>query len=63
MFPPPQVQEQHGRLAPREPHALPHLLQARPLRAAVESADDIGATARARATAKCQHTRSRRRLF
>jgi hypothetical protein len=45
------VQEQHRRLAPREPHALPRLLQACPLCAAVQSADDIGATARASATA------------
>ena len=52
--PPPQgsqVREQHRRLAPREPHALPGLLQARPPRVAVEGAADIGATARARATA------------
>jgi hypothetical protein len=47
----PQVREQHRRLAPREPHALPGLLQARPPRVAVEGAADIGATARARATA------------
>ena len=45
------MREQHRRLAPREPHALPGLLQARPPRVAVEGAADIGATARARATA------------
>jgi|UniRef100_A0A804MEC3 hypothetical protein len=52
--PPPQgsqVHEQHRRLAPREPHALPLLLQARLPRVTVEGADDIGSTDRARATA------------
>jgi len=38
------VPEQHRRLAPREPHALPRLLQDRLPRAAVEGAADICAT-------------------
>ncbi|CAD6272600.1 unnamed protein product [Miscanthus lutarioriparius] len=39
-----QVREQHRRVAPREPHALPGLLQDRPPHVAVEGAADIGAT-------------------
>ena len=39
-----QVREHHRRLAPREPHALPRLLQDRLPRAAVEGAADICAT-------------------
>ena len=39
-----QVREHHRRLAPREPHALPRLLQHRLPRAAVEGAAGICAT-------------------